>query len=193
MSERDRTKWNIKYRDRKELLERNEPARFVREYVDLAKGKRAIDLACGGGRNAIFLAKRGFDVDAVDLSSVAIEALERKSAGLPVHPRCLDLDRFDPPGGEYDLALMINFLDRALLRRVAEALRPGGVIVVETYMTHPDNEKRGNPDFLLDPGELRNFFGKGFETVVYEEFWSGEEESCRMRKQGVVVKKGSDG
>ena len=192
MSERDKTKWDAKYRERRKLLDRMEPARFVREFYPLAPGNRAIDLACGGGRNAIFLAQKGFEVDAVDISSVAIEALKAKAAGLAVHPLCADLDTFEPKAGVYDLALMINFLDRGLLRRMAEAIGPGGVIVVETYMKHPENEKAGNPDFLLNPGELRDFFGERFETLAYEEFWNGDEESYRMRKQGIAVKKSAD-
>lgn len=189
MSERDKTKWDAKYRERGKLLDRMEPARFVRDFYRLAPGKRAIDLACGGGRNAIFLAQKGFEVDAVDISSVAIEALRAKAAGLAVHPLCADLDRFEPKAGVYDLALMINFLDRGLLRRMAEAIGSGGVIVVETYMKHSGNEKAGNPDFLLEPGELRHFFGEGFETLAYEEFWNAGEEIYRMRKQGVAVRK----
>jgi SAM-dependent methyltransferase len=192
MADRDRTKWDGKYREQRELLERREPARFVRGHYREAPGRRAIDLACGGGRNALFLARHGFDVDAVDISAVAIGALREKSAGLPVRPIRADLDTFLPPAGAYDLALMVNFLDRGLLRRMAEALGPGGVIIVETYMKHPENEKAGNPDFLLDPGELRNFFGGGFEILAYEEFWNGEEERYRMRKQGIAVRKRPD-
>ena len=193
MAVSDKVKWDEKYRTDTGLLQRSEPAKFVREHFRKAGGKRAIDLACGGGRNTLFLARHGFCVDALDISSVAIETLRKRSEGLCVDAICVDLDRFEPRKGIYDLALMVNFLDRGLIRRMAEALKPGGLFIVETYMKHDGNEKTGNPDFLLEPGELKEILGQGFEILSYEEFWNGEEERYRMRKQGVAARKQDDG
>ncbi len=193
MSEHDRAKWQRKYEEQPQLLMRVEPALFVRRYAPCGEGKRAVDLACGGGRNALWLAKRGFAVDALDISETAIETLKRRSEGLPVHPRVVDLDRYEPPQDRYDLALMVNFLDRDLLRRMSEALRPGGLFIVETYMKHPENEKAGNPDFLLEPDELVRLFADGYEILAYQEFWNGPDELYRMRKEGIAVRKHEDG
>ncbi|WP_456402546.1 class I SAM-dependent methyltransferase [Hydrogenimonas sp.] len=193
MSEFDRTKWQKKYEEQPQLLTREEPAIFVRRYAPEGEGKRAVDLACGGGRNALWLARRGYEVDALDISETAIEALKKRSEGLPVHPRVVDLDRYQPPKGRYDLAIMVNFLDRDLLRRAADALGPGGLCIVETYMKHPENEKPGNPDFLLEPGELKRLFAEGYEILGYEEFWNEPSELYRMRKQGIAARKRRDG
>jgi SAM-dependent methyltransferase len=151
-----------------------------------------VDLACGGGRNALYLAKKGFEVDALDISPVAIEALKKRAEGLPVFAQVTDLDGYEPPRGRYGLAVMANFLDRALIGRVADALKPGGLFIVETYMKHPRNEKAGNPDFLLDPGELERLFDGRFQVIDYEEFWN-EGERYAMRKQAIAVRKRSDG
>lgn len=189
MSDFDRIKWNEKYRNDTALLDRETPTDFLERHAELLTGRCALDLACGGGRNAIFLAGRGFCVDAVDISEVAIKSLKKRVGDLPICPILADLDTFTPEANRYDLAVMAHFLDRDLIARTAEALKPGGLFVVETYMDHPDNEKRGNPDFLLAPGELKKLF-EGWTVLVYEEFPNGPEERYRMMKQGIVAKKG---
>ena len=194
MARTDRLKWDEKYRRDAGLLMREKPARFVEAYWHYAGGRRAVDLACGGGRNALYLARKGFTVDALDISPVAIEALAKRAEGLPVRAVVTDLDGYEPPAGCYDLAVMANFLDRDLMKRVADALNPGALFIVETYMKHPRNEKRGNPDFLLEPGELRRLFDDGYRTIAYEEFWNdGEGERYAMRKQAICVRRRSDG
>ncbi len=189
MSEFDKKKWNEKYRSDTVLLQREGPTDFLGRHGALLKGGCAVDLACGGGRNAIFLAGRGFCVDAVDISDVAIERLKKRVGDLPIRPILADLDAFAPEANRYDLAVMAHFLDRDLIARTAATLKAGGLFVVETYMDHPDNEKRGNPDFLLTPGELKRLF-EGWEILAYEEFVNGPEERYRMMKQGIVAKKG---
>ena len=189
MSEFDKKKWNEKYRADPVLLSREGPTDFLRRHAELLKGECAVDLACGGGRNAIFLAQNGFCVDAVDISEVALQSLRRKIGDLPVRPVLADLDTFSPASDRYDLAVMAHFLDRDLIARTAAALKAGGLFVVETYMAHPDNEKRGNPDFLLAPEELKRLF-EGWKILAYEEFVNSPEERYRMMKQGIVAKKG---
>ncbi len=189
MSAFDKDKWNRKYRDDASLMAREGPTDFLGRHAELLKGECAVDLACGGGRNAIFLAQRGFCVDAVDISEVAIESLKMSIGDLPIRPVLADLDTFALEPGRYDLAVMAHFLDRDLIARTAAALKAGGLFVVETYMAHQDNEKRGNPDFLLAPGELERLFD-GWEILAYEEFVNGPEERYRMMKQGIVAKKG---
>ncbi|WP_457596604.1 class I SAM-dependent methyltransferase [Hydrogenimonas sp.] len=191
MAREDSIKWDEKYRADASLLTRERPARFVEAYWHFAGGGKALDLACGGGRNALFLARKGFEVDALDISEVAIASLAERSRGLPLKARVADLDDFIPPRGRYGLIVMTNFLDRKLLRHVVEALAPGGILIVETYMHHPENEKRGNPDFLLAPGELRELLDDDdLQTIAYEEFFNdGEGERFKMCKQAIVVRK----
>ncbi len=190
MAERDRERWNEKYTQNPEALEREHPSPTLEKWWHLAGGPTAVDLACGGGRNALYLARQGLRVDAFDISDTAIERLQSRIGDLPLRAERVDLTAWRPPAGRYDLAVMANFLDRALLLRTARALRRGGLIVVETYMAHPENEKRGNPDYLLAPGELVGFFGPGFDRLHYEEFWC-DNERFGMYKQAVVVRKRS--
>ncbi len=189
MAQKDRIKWDEKYRQDETLLNKEEPSRFVKRFATEARRGRAIDLACGGGRNSCYLARLGFSVEAIDLSQVAIEALKKRCEGLHVKAIQADLDTFVPRPDAYDLAVMINFLDRSLIDRVARTLKVGAIFIVETYMAHPENEKRGNPDFLLSEGELPKLFGEAFEILGYDTFWNEPGERYRMRKQGIAVRK----
>jgi len=192
MSEKDRLKWNRKYEEQSELLKSRAPCRLVEEFYSYAVGSTALDLASGAGRNTIFLAQKGFCVDAVDISWVALEALKGRVESKYVNIIEADLDHFTPPYGRYDLVVMTNFLDRSLMKRVADSLKPEALFIVETYMEHENNEKPdSNPNYLLKEGELKDFFGYSFEVLEYREFWNDTDELYGMRKQGTVVRKKS--
>jgi hypothetical protein len=86
---------------------------------------------------------------------------------------------------------MTNFLDRDLIVRCYEALKDGGIFVVEPYMEDDENEKKdSNPDFLLKEDELILMFYNGFKRLEYEEFWNEDYEKYRMKKQAIAVQKG---
>lgn len=143
---------------------------------------RALDLACGTGRNAIFLAELGYRVDAWDISEVALGALQaeldrRAASGqsLAVVPRRVDLDgEADPAGGPippsaYDLVLDYYFLERALFPAMAAALRPAGWLLVETFLdAGRAREQVANPAYRLARGELPRAFDR-LEIVEYVE------------------------
>ena len=190
MSTADREKWERKYREKPKLLQPRPPSVLLERYYRHAQGRKALDLACGNGRNALFLAQNGFEVDALDISTTALEHLEKQSKGLMINCIQADLDHYTPPQGLYDLLIMTNYLDRELIKRSTEKMKPGAFFFIETYMIHPENEKKdSNPDFLLAPGELNSFFEEVFEKLAYEEFWNEPHELYRMRKQGIVVQK----
>ena len=129
-----------------------EPAGIVRELLPLLPAGPALDIACGTGRHALFLASRGQRVTAVDFSSVALDILEvrarsmhvpvRRSenfreAGRPLHGGLeliqADLERTYLQERRYGLILCIQYLQRSLLPQMARALRPGGVLLIETH------------------------------------------------------------
>lgn len=119
----------------------------------------ALDVACGRGRHALWLAARGLRVMAVDRHAEAIAELKQLAATqmLPVVAEVLDLESGDPDLGteRFDVIVVINYLHRPLLPTLLKALRPGGVLIYETFTR--DQAKRGkpsNPAFLLEPGEL---------------------------------------
>jgi SAM-dependent methyltransferase len=125
----------------------------------LRPGGRALDVACGTGRHALFLARRGLSVRAVDRDAARLEALaaEARRLGLPIETEVLDLE---VPGatlgdGGYDAIVVVHYLHRPLFPAIVRALRPGGVLLYETFTTAQAVRGRPkNPAFLLDPGEL---------------------------------------
>ncbi len=188
MSLQDKIKWDKKYQENQDILKRQELAKSVVKAASLAPNKKALDLGCGGGRHSIFLAKNGFSVDAVDISSVAIEYLKSMKNNLDITPILADLDNFEIFPNKYGLIVKINYLDKALIKRAKNALVKGGIIVVETYVEDKNNEKKGNKAFLLQKGELKKLFDD-FEVIEYNEFWNEPYEKYKMKKASIIAKK----
>jgi len=194
MSRADREKWDKKYIAKPQLLMPREPSAVLKKYVTLSEGTRALDLACGAGRNSCYLAKRGYKVDAVDIAAVALETLEKEASSLDIleniEIKLEDLDHITPEVDTYSLIIMMNYLDRDLIARTKVALKVGGCYIVETYMVDIDNEKENsNQNNLLQPQELKEIFADGFEIVHYNEFENEKNEIYRMKKAVIVVKK----
>ena len=190
MSQEDKQKWDKKFTEKPDLLDVRPPCAFIARYHDSCEGKQALDLACGGGRHTLFLSEKGFDVDAVDISSVALEKLKPKVADNVTLIEA-DLDTYTPKQNHYDLIVMSNFLDRDLIARCYGALKDGGIFIIETYMQDDENEKKdSNPDFLLKEDELIVMFYNGFKRLDYAEFWNESYEKYRMKKQAIAVQKG---
>ena len=172
----------------------SEPASIVRELLPLLPSGPALDVACGTGRNAAFLAARGQQVTAVDFSDVALDALEvrARSMHVPVkrgrsfhdvhgpHRRGLellhvDLEQAHLPAHAYDLIVCIQFLQRSLFPQMVRALRPNGVLLLETF-TRAQLEFPGgprNPAYLLEIGELREAF-PSLCVLFYRELRAGQ-------------------
>ena len=117
-------------------------------------------MACGRGRHALWLAARGLVVDAVDRSAEAIAAVaaEARQRGLTVEARVLDLESGHPVLGveAYDVIVGFHYLPRPLFPSLTAALRPGGLLIYETFTrAQAARGKPTNPAFLLEPGELR--------------------------------------
>jgi SAM-dependent methyltransferase len=130
---------------------------------------RALDLACGPGRNAIWLAQRGWTVTAVDGSRVAIEMLRRRATerGVAVDAVVADLESggFEIQAASWDLIVMCRYLQRDLFAPVREGLVAGGLAVVVVLM----NSERGPcARYRAGPGELAAYF-EGFEVLHYRE------------------------
>ena len=136
------------------------PSAWLIDNADLLpNGGRALDVACGKGRHSVWLANRGFEVDALDRNLDAIEALNTIAARshLKIRAAQIDLETDPPPslGGEYDLVVGFNYLHRPLFPALRRAVKPGGRIFYETFTAR--QAERGhprNPAFLLKDGEL---------------------------------------
>src|SRR5215218_1078553 len=131
MSEHDREKWNARYAGPDAA--HAAPSPFLTGLDPLLpRSGRALDVAGGTGRHALWLAARGLAVTLVDVSDVAL-ALAREAAARAGHPldtRRVDVEEEPLPAGPWDLALVFNFLHRPLLPALAQALGPGGLLVV---------------------------------------------------------------
>lgn len=154
--EADRRKWNTKYR----AMEADDaPAGIVTRFGTMAKqGGRALDIATGCGRHALYLAGLGFEVDAVDISEVGLDRFKARQA--KVHAIQADLDHYEIKAGAYDLMININFLQRRLFPWMIEGLKPGGLLIFETF-AEGETPARGKPDcrdYLLRPNELLRAF-----------------------------------
>jgi tellurite methyltransferase len=165
-----RTKWNERWREK--AVSSKGPDSWLCEVLPLLPGGRALDLACGNGRNAIFLAERGLSVTALDISEEALAQLQKEAAdrGLEVETRQVDLEA-DPrlPPDTFDLAIDFFFLYRPLLPFLLRSVRPEGVAILRTFSrAGPFPGGPENPDFVLQPGELLEIF-KGWEILRYEE------------------------
>lgn len=133
----DSNDWDTRYASSPDLVWTGEPNRFVVEAtVDLPPG-RALDLAAGEGRNAVWLAGQGWRVTAVDFSPVAVERGHRlaRDRGVEVTWQVADVTRYTPPANDFDLVLIAYLhLPAAdlvtVLHRAQAALRPGGTMVV---------------------------------------------------------------
>lgn len=158
----DRTKWNRRYAGEEWFLGRN-PSSYLVEQMDLisrlCRGRDALDIACGEGRNSIFLARHGFRVTGIDISETGLDKARRwaEQEGVPVDFMAADLESFFPDRS-YDLIINFNFLLRGLIPRLVAALSPGGVLVFDTILDTPALPGEHNKAFLLQPGELPRLF-----------------------------------
>ena len=168
----DQERWDERYRGgRGPLLAEISPW-AVSQQLHLVGG-RGLDVACGAGRYTLWLATLGYQVDAVDVSAVALAQLENwaKQQGClhAIQAIQADLNSWRPLPDAYDLVLVSLYLNRDLLAPLQAAVRPEGLLLYTTYhtdllLTHGDFR----PEFLLQTGELLSIFA-GWDIVAYEE------------------------
>jgi len=132
---------------------------LVENAARLPREGRCLDLACGKGRHALLLAGAGLRVHAIDNDAERLAALSEIALrlGAPLTTEALDLqgEAVDLGSGVYDAILVFSFLHRPLFPRIAAALKPGGLLIYETFLKQ--QAERGqpkNPAYLLEPGEL---------------------------------------
>ena len=159
----DRHDWDARYRAA-ELVWSAEPNQFVvAELEHLAPG-RALDLACGEGRNAIWLAEQGWTVTGVDFSEVALEKARRIAAtrNVTIQWDLADVTEYSPPAEQFGLVIVMYLhlpaaQRRVVFERAAAAVAPGGTLLVVGHdSTNPASGWGGpqDPDVLYGPEDI---------------------------------------
>jgi SAM-dependent methyltransferase len=172
MSADDRRKWDARYRDA--VAPGPEPSPFLVSLdAVLPRRGRALDLAGGAGRNALWLAQRGLDVTLTDISPVGLAgaASEAQRADIALTTVECDLEEQPAPPGPWDLLLCFNYLHRPLYAQIPGLLGPGGLLIVvhptrSNLLRHPSPSAR----FLLEDGELPTLV-QGLTVVSFDEGW----------------------
>ena len=195
VAEADREKWDRKYAEGS-YRSRTYPSPFLVERLgDLPKG-RALDLACGAGRNALCLAEAGFEVEAIDISGVAIERARAaaRERSLEVDWRIADLDGYDPPPRRYDLVTVIRYTNREMMARLPDALTEGGVLLVEHHLRTPERVAGpSTPEFRLGPNELIDLFHGRLRILFYDEQIAPDPDGQRVALVRFLGCRGSPG
>lgn len=176
MSTADKQKWETRYREGA-YAERTHPSAYLKHALDVIvkppPSYKALDLACGAGRNALYLAANGFEVDAVDIASEALQRGQQAAAVASVDHifwREHDLDQtLDPALTHYGLIIMMRYLDVPLLSDMAKRLASGGYLLSEVHL-QTDQVVAGpsSNNFRAAPGELKSA-AEGLDIIEYTE------------------------
>jgi len=165
----EQEKWNHRYAV---AGAKSQAAQVLRENRHLLPTSGdALDLACGLGANALLLAQMGLTVQAWDLSSVAIDALQSRATTehLRVQAAVRDVNKQPPAPASFDVIVVSYFLQRALAPVLCRALRPDGLLFYQTFVKDKVSQKGPtNPDFLLAKNELLTMFAPLCLRVYHE-------------------------
>src|SRR3982750_4411644 len=167
--------WNAYYSESADLD--FTPAALLVEVADQLPAGRALDLACGAGRNAMYLAQLGWRVTAVDAAPGAIRILREKAPAVDARVADLEAGEFTIEPDTYDLICDFFYLQRDLFPAIRGGVRPGGTFIGAILLA--DDERR---HFALNPGELRNEFA-GWKILFYSE----AAEPGRSRRAAQIV------
>lgn len=174
-SESVKARWDERY-DRDMYIYGKEPAAFLKQKIDGLKKGKALVLAMGEGRNAVYLAQNGFDVTGVDISDVAIEKTNRlaEERNTTVNGVVADLTDYDMGKAQFDLITKFYYYEPSIFSQVIEALKPGGMFILEQFsidhLKYRETSSFGprNPDYLIKPNELLEHFNS-LRILYYED------------------------
>lgn len=146
------------------------PSPWVARFAPLLRpGGTVLDLACGTGRHARWLAQRGLSVVAADRDPAALAALS-ETDGISVVEADLEAGTWPFEAHRFDIVLVTNYLYRPRFPKLLDCVAPGGFLIYETFMLgNARFGKPSNPDFLLAPGELLERLDRRFQVVAFEQ------------------------
>ena len=173
----DQAAWDKTYQ-RKEFVYGKEPAAFLVRVIDQLPKGLALDIASGEGRNAVYLAKKGLKVEAVDISAVGLRKAQQLAAENNVRVKTInaDLNKYQIRPEHYSVILNFYYLQRNLIPQIRMGLKHGGVVVFESNTMEQLKNPGGSEmekSFLLNPGELKQAFAD-FQILHYSETNDGK-------------------
>lgn len=171
-SEKQR-KWNNIYRNAAPTAQHLQPAKVLSDFAHLLPTSgRALDLACGTGGNALFLAAQGLECWAWDISNVVLEQLdaEAEKVHLTIQTEICDIENEFLPNNKYNVIVVSQFLNRSICDQIIKMLESGGLLYYQTFTIDAKVVGIGpkNPDYLLCPNELLSLFD-GLHVLGYRE------------------------
>ncbi|WHY89592.1 class I SAM-dependent methyltransferase [Neobacillus cucumis] len=187
-----RKKWNIKHQDCLNKLDVPAPNPRLKNLYPYLLGGIALDLASGLGGNSLYLASLNYQVQAIDISEVAINYLQEQAAKdkRNIIPQVCDLTELNNLRWEdnsIDLAVITYYLDRSLFPMLKKFIKEEGYLFFETYYLKSQNENQGiSKQYKLEPQELLEEF-RGWKVLLFEENEQEGRQTIFARKvKGVV-------
>ena len=186
MSKEDLDKWNLRYAE--DSYRKNNPVVLLEEWLPKLPVGKALDVACGAGRNSIFLAQAGFQVDAIDISSEGLRKARQlaESQELSINWIAHDLDRAFQFDTDYDLIIVMWYVNLALITRLCDCLATGGYLLCEEHLiTDQDVIGPTSATYRVAPGALRKAVS-GLEVLLHEESVENGSDGERVTSARVV-------
>jgi len=165
-----RTEWNRRYREGF-YKGTAEPHTLLRRFCNAIPGRLVADIAMGSGRDALYLAEKGFFVTGLESSVEAINIVKRSLSekNFSLAPVLGDASHIPYRGNSLDCILVFYFLQREIIKEMGMLLKKGGILIYETFLKRQNVlDRHRNPEHLLEDGELFGYF-KEFELLLYEE------------------------
>jgi tellurite methyltransferase len=181
MADEDREKWDQRYASGEHV--RSQAPGWLRDLDDeLPVEGRALDVAAGTGRVSVWLARRGLDVTAIDVSPIGL-ALAREAAadeGVKIKTVVADLERDPLPEGPFDLVACFHYRQQGLWPSIKNSLRTGGMVIAELPTLRTlERSQKPSKRWLAEPNELLRDLA-GLSVVYYRERWASDRHVARL-------------
>lgn len=172
-SQDSKAQWDEKY-SRPTFIFGKSPVQFLAEnYQYIPYEGTVLDMGMGEGRNAVFLAQKGYKVTGVDISSVAVKKayLLAQEFGVKIKGVVASMHDYKIPPNSFDAIVCFYYVDRSLVEKIKTWLKPGGILIYEAYTLREKTRKKRDttPDSeFLKEQELLKLFGN-MRVLKYEE------------------------
>jgi tellurite methyltransferase len=172
---KDKDRWNSKY-ETEVYLFGEKPIPFLVDNIHLLRKGKVLDIAMGEGRNGVYLATQGFEVLGLDISEKGLEKAHNlaKKNKVTIETKVVDLESFTLEPNSYDVILCTYYMQKDLFKQFQSALKPGGMIVVETYNVDYLKYVQFSRKWALDTNEMLDIF-KGLRVIRYQDYDDGKE------------------